>query len=176
MRFHNSSIAARPSDDATGRIVSEAGHRRSEWPRLWRWVRAGGVDAHRARCRYCRLQQGRDQYRDHPDLRRHAALSPQYRPESCDRINLDRADFRCRRGSASRPRQSRRAQRQSSCGGIGARKFLATKPPLTLAAALGAIHRGMDAAIDDVREKSAPISDADHWVILRTCHATLIGL
>jgi enoyl-CoA hydratase/carnithine racemase len=27
--------------------------------------------------------------------------------------------------------------------------LLATKPPLTLAAALGAIHRGMDAAIDD---------------------------
>jgi enoyl-CoA hydratase/carnithine racemase len=28
-------------------------------------------------------------------------------------------------------------------------ELLASKPPLTLAAALGAIHRGMDAAIDD---------------------------
>ena len=32
---------------------------------------------------------------------------------------------------------------------LGLAAELATKPPLTIAAALGAIHRGMDAAIDD---------------------------
>jgi len=50
---------------------------------------------------------------------------------------------------------------------IGLAKELASKPPLTLAAALAAIHRGMDASIDD----GLAIEEAAFARIVPTCDA-----
>jgi len=69
--------------------------------------------------------------------------------EGGHRVDPDRTHLRRKRSSVSGPRQPYRTPRQPFEEALVLANLLATKPPLTLAAALAAIHQGMDAAIDD---------------------------
>ena len=64
-------------------------------------------------------------------------------------IAPERSDLRRRGGRSARLGQSRFAKCRPPRCVCRSREGTRLKPPLTLAAGLAAIHRGMDAAVDD---------------------------
>jgi enoyl-CoA hydratase/carnithine racemase len=109
--------------------------------------------------------------RDHPDLRRHPAASRNVGRKAAIELILTGRSFgaaqAARLGLINRVVTGADLIRTA----IDLAKELAAKPPLAVAAALSAIHRGMDAAIDDglsiegaAFARSAPTRDASEGV------------
>ena len=136
-------------DDPARRIVPQTDHRCGKRAGIrWR-MRTGRGHPHRPRGREGFLLEGRDQHWDYPDVRWHPATPRNVGRKAAIELILTGRTFdateAARLGLINRvvPGFDLLAE------AVELAETLATKPPLTLAAALAAIHRGMDASIDD---------------------------
>ena len=135
--------------DPSGRVLPETRHRCGERLGVRRRVRAGRGDAHCDRGRFREFSKAEINIRIIPTFGGTQRLPRNVGRKAATELILSGRVFEA--SEAARLGLVNRVVSADDLLGIAVRLAaeLASKPPLTLAAALSAIHRGMDAAIDD---------------------------